>query len=350
MREGTATLATTGQPSSPPAGTPAPAGGWALGWTGFGSERTCGRMCLEASISKTSPQVSGGDQVGSQATGSWRVGESAAGQLRCLRTADGGAALGRLPRRWQSPESHGARGPQGSGGGADGGVTQAGAVDSGRPLPPDAPQHPYLGPPAARGRRAAAAAAGPGATGRRAPWAAGGQRRGARLSAPGSAGSKLRPSLRSQRWAPAARFNYPAQEEGAGRARRGRGRGSPPPLPPAAPRWGPPGPLPPGGPSLLAPILEGRAGPRPGRGQGPQTSPRWGGPGQGGTRSAGSTPTPPPPTHPPPLASETRSPPHPSARVAGWVSKVSSARLLQKRGWGEPCLRQRGVPRIRGAF
>lgn len=136
MREGTATLATTGQPSSPPAGTLAPAGGWALGWTGFGSERTCGRMCLEASISKTSPQVSGGDQVGSQATGSWRVGESAAGQLRCLRTADGGAALGRLPRRWQSPESHGARGPQGSGVGGMGESLKRGPWTRGVPSLP----------------------------------------------------------------------------------------------------------------------------------------------------------------------------------------------------------------------
>lgn len=194
--------------------------------------------------------------------------------------------------------------PRGAGspgvGGGGGGVTQAGAVDSGLPLPPDAPLGPYLGPPAARGRRAAAAAAGPGATGRRAPWVAGGQRRGARLSASGSAGSKLRPSLRSQRWAPAARFNYPAPEEGAGRARRGRGRGAPAPLP---------RPLPAGdlrAPSLLGcppswhPSSKGAQAHGRGGDRDPKLLPGVGARERGGA-IGGKHPTPTPPTPPPAL-------------------------------------------------
>lgn len=240
----------------------------------------------------------------------------------------GGAAQSRVPRRRQSPKSHGARGPQGSGG--DGGVTQAGSVDSGRSPPSRRPRHPYLGPPAARGRRAAAAAAGPGATGRRAPWAAGGQGAGRGSGTPGGAGSKLRPSLRSQRWAPAARFNYPAQEEGAGRARRGRGRGAPASPPPG--RGGDlraPSPL--GGPpSWHHPSKEaqahGRAWARL------QTALDWGA-WERGARSRWEAPH--PPTHTRTPCGETRSPPHPRL-MAGWVSKVSSARLHRGAGEGNP--------------
>lgn len=202
-----------------------------------------------------------------------------------------------------------------------------GAVGSGRSLPPPR-RAPAPLPCAASSERPPSSSSGSGTRrdgtarsmggGRRADKGAG---RGARLSAPGAA--------RGQRGlqTPA---EPPQPTQGPGRAvqlsRPGGGRdgggaaGRPLPSPldrsPPGTSWA----LPPGTPRPKGAQAHGRAGSRDprllpggGRGRGAQS---------GGRHS--------PLTPHPPCASETRSPPHPSAGGASWVAKVSSARLRQK--------------------
>lgn len=342
------------QPFPLPAGTLAPAGGWALGWAGFGSERTCGRMCLEASVSKTSPQVSGGDQDGNQEAGSCGV---ARGAPRGSSDAPGpptGAQLRAASPGAGSPKSPTGRGvPRGRGWGW--GSHSSGGRGLGAPPPSRRPPGPL--PRAASSERPPSSSSGSGTRRDGAARSMGGGRTKARGAALGFGQRGLQapaeppqPTLGPGR---AVQLSRPGGGRGEGAAGAGpRGARSPPP---AAPRRRPPGPLPPGVPSLLAPILEGRAGPRPGRGQGPQTSPRCGGQGKGGRdrREAphphpAHTPTRPARVKPDPLrthrpewrAGYQRLAPPGSTKRAGWGGAPGEG--------GGPM--QRGVPRIGGAF
>lgn len=193
-----------------------------------------------------------------------------------------------------------------------------GAVDQGRPLPSGSPPAPLPGA-ASTERPASSSSSGSGTrcegAARSMRLAVAGWRAAERTKTRGAAPWLVRgagtarlhvPAEPPQpKLGPAARFNYPAREEGGGRARRRRGRGVPGPhsSQAASPPW-----------------ISGATPSRPRPGGGLRPTARGGSedpkllPGGAKERGVHSRDALPPLLTPHPYASETRSPPHPPAR------------------------------------